>query len=206
MSRRRSRGRSRSITDESDITNPSGRGGKTKKKIVRSSSAGKAAIMRVAAAEAAAEQAAGGGGTRNGAGRGGDTDSIEGSGSGGGGSGDDSSGGGDEFDAESENWHRSASNAAMEALDGERGRGLSDAIRENVAASFDLNGGAEEEEDDEEEEEEEMGYSRDGRSMEEAERRRLREKAFAIVLYASGDRRDGRTGEGDAKEKEGTAF
>lgn len=155
--------------------------------------------MRVAAAEAAAQAAGGGGrggggdsgssatGKRGGGGgsaRNGDDDGGRGSGSG-----NDSSGGVDEFDDGTENWHRSASNAAMEALDGERGRGLSDAIRENVAASFDLGGGGgEDEEEDYEEDEEEVAYSRDGRSMEEAERRRLREKAFAIVLYASGDR------------------
>lgn len=65
----------------------------------------------------------------------------------------------------------------MEALEGDRGRGLSDAIREEVQRSFDVNGQGVMEEDEE----------ADG-SIEEEERRRLREKAFAIVVYASGDR------------------
>lgn len=144
---RRSRGRSRSITD-SDAPNGA-------KKAVRSSSAGKAAILRnaakeeaaakeatlAAAAKAAAEAAAA-----------------------------------EDDDEEEITWHRSASNAAMEALDGERGRGLSDAIREEVQRSFDVGAGPAT-----------VDEEGDG-SLEEEERRRLREKAFAIVVYASGDR------------------
>eukprot|EP00903_Cladosiphon_okamuranus_P019695 g18098.t1 len=140
---RRSRGRSRSITDSDAPNGP--------KKVVRSSSAGKAAILRVAKKEeaaakekkalaaAAAEVAAA------------------------------------EDDEEHIKWQRSASNAAMEALDGERGRGLSDAIREEVQRSI---GTGQPQTEDEEE---------GDASVEEEERRRLREKAFAIVVYASGD-------------------
>ena len=147
---RRPRGRSRSITD-SDAPNGA-------KKVVRSSSAGKAAILRVAKKEEAAakekkEAAALAAAAKAAA------EALAA-----------------QDDGEEMNWHRSASNAAMEALDGERGRGLSDAIREEVQRSI---GAAQPATVDEEE--------GDG-SLEEEERRRLREKAFAIVVYASGDR------------------
>ena len=144
---RRSRGRSRSITD-SDAPNGA-------KKAVRSSSAGKAAILRVAKKEQEKEEAASLAAAAKAA-----AEALAAA----------------EDDDEQMTWHRSASNAAMEALDGERGRGLSDAIREEVQRSI---GGGQPETVDEDE--------GDG-SLEEEERRRLREKAFAIVLYASGDR------------------
>ncbi|CAN0115547.1 unnamed protein product [Ectocarpus sp. 6 AP-2014] len=166
---RRSRGRSRSIT-ESDVANNG-------KRAVRSSSAGKAAIMRVAAAEEAAVAAAAAAAVSAAAAA--TTPSAS----------DDGAwevGGSDEDDDEGINWHRTTSNAAMEALEGDRGRGLSDAIREEVQRSFDVGGQGAAAAAAEEEEEERRGEERDG-SFEEEDRRRLREKAFAIVVYASGD-------------------
>ncbi|CAN0108480.1 unnamed protein product [Ectocarpus sp. 8 AP-2014] len=157
---RRSRGRSRSIT-ESDVANNG-------KRAVRSSSAGKAAIMRVAAAEEAALAASAAAAVSAAAAATTPSESDDGAWE---------VGGSDEDDDEGINWHRTTSNAAMEALEGDRGRGLSDAIREEVQRSFDVGGqGAAAAAVEEEEEAAGGGARRElrGGGQEEAEREGLR--------------------------------
>ena len=154
--------------------------------MVRSSSAGKAAILRVAAAEAAAEAAeaaavavaATGPSPSSGIVTAGAAIALE--------------DGGVVGDGE---WQlsASASEEALEALEerddrlstaGRSTRGVSDAVREEVQRSLDVAGAIDMGEEEAKEEEEYYAVE----SLEKEERRRLRARAFAIVVYASGDR------------------
>ena len=61
---------------------------------------------------------------------------------------------------------------------------MSDAVREEVQRSLDVAGAIDMGEEEAKEEEEYYAVE----SLEKEERRRLRARAFAIVVYASGDR------------------
>lgn len=167
ISVRRQRGRARSITDsDAPSTKP----------MVRSRSAGKAAIMRVAAAEAAAAEAAAtavdvGVSTPTGLSAAfaeGAAIAPEKNGAG-----------------KGESWSASAGmEAAREALEddmdggGMRSRRVSSAVREQVQRSLDVDYEPETEEPEVE----------GAECLEEEQRKQLRARAFAIVVYASGDR------------------